>query len=230
MLRIGVSGWSFDEWKDDFYAGVPRSKWLGHYAGLFATVEVNYTFRRTMQSSTATAWRAAVGADFRFAVKAHQRITHTKRLKDPEAHLPHFLDSLAALGDSLGPVLFQLPPHLPRDDDRLGRFLAALPQSLPTAFEFRNDSWLAAPVRALLDRHGAALVVSETDDRPAPAALEGSRLYVRLRKGAYSEGDLREWARRLVGAEAGEAWVYVKHEGEGPRLATRLIELVEDEH
>jgi uncharacterized protein YecE (DUF72 family) len=228
MLHIGVSGWSFDEWKDGFYAGVPRSKWLGHYAEHFPTVEVNYTFRRTMSASTAEKWRATVGPDFRFAVKAHQRITHTHRLKDPDQHLPYFLESLQPLGPSLGPVLFQTPPHLPRDDDRLATFLAALPDSLAPAFEFRNESWFAEPVTELLRSHGAGLVVSETDDQPARSDLSAPRLYIRLRREAYSDDDLRAWAERLLAAEAEETWVYVKHEDESPRWATRLNELVTD--
>ncbi|NND84288.1 MAG: DUF72 domain-containing protein [Acidimicrobiia bacterium] len=228
MLHIGVSGWSFDEWKDGFYAGVPRAKWLGHYAHHFPTVEVNYTFRRTMASTTAEKWREAVGPDFRFSVKAHQRITHTHRLKDPGEHLPYFLASLEPLGPSLGPVLFQTPPHLPRDDDRLGAFLEALPGTFDPVFEFRNESWSAPGVSELLASHGAGLVVSETDDQPAPAVLAAPLLYVRLRREAYSDDDLRAWAERLVAADARETWVYVKHEDDSPRWAARLNELVDD--
>ncbi len=229
MLRIGISGWSFDEWKDGFYDGVPRSKWLAHYADHFPTVEVNYTFRRTMSPSTAEKWRAAVPPGFRFAVKAHQRITHTHRLKDPGEHLPHFLESLTPLGEALGPVLFQLPPHLPRDDTRLAAFLDALPEGLSSVFEFRNETWFADQVYELLRARGAGLVISETDDRPAPEVVTAPQVYVRLRKEAYSDHDLRGWVRRLRDIEADEIWVFVKHEVESPRLATRLTELI-DEH
>jgi len=94
MMHVGVSGWSFPEWKDTFYEGVPRSRWLERYAGILSTVEVNYTFHRTMAESTAEKWRRTAGAGFRFAIKAHQRITHHSRLANPEDSLAHFLDAL----------------------------------------------------------------------------------------------------------------------------------------
>ncbi len=226
MIRIGVSGWSFEEWKETFYAGVPKRLWLQHYATSFPTVEVNYTFRRTMSATTAATWRELVGPDFRFAVKAHQRITHTKRLKDPTENLPHFLASLEPLGDQLGPVLFQLPPHLPRDDSRLEAFLAALPDSLTAVFEFRNESWSDPAVLDILRQAGAGWVISETDEVEAPDIITGPVVYLRLRKQEYSEADLAAWAERLVGLEAASVWAYVKHEEDSPRLAARLTELV----
>lgn len=228
MIRIGVSGWSFDEWKEGFYAGVPKRLWLEHYASHFPTVEVNYTFRRTMSATTAANWRELCGPDFRFAIKAHQRITHTKRLKDPAENLPHFLQSLEPLGDQLGPVLFQLPPHLPRDDDRLRGFLAALPADLSPVFEFRNESWSEPAVHEILRDAGAGWVISETDEAVAPEIITGPVVYLRLRKQDYSESDLAAWSDRLVGMEAGSIWVYVKHEEDSPRLAARLTELVTD--
>ncbi len=226
MIRIGVSGWSFDEWKDGFYAEVPKRLWLQHYASHFPTVEVNYTFRRTMSATTAATWRELVGPDFRFAVKAHQRITHTKRLRDPAENLPHFLASLEPLGDQLGPVLFQTAPHLPRDDERLTAFLAALPAWLTAVFEVRNETWDDPAVHALLRGAGAGWVISETDELAAPEVISGPVVYLRLRKQEYTESDLAAWAERLVATEAESVWAYVKHEDDSPRLAARLAGLV----
>lgn len=225
-VRIGVSGWSFDEWKDTFYEGVPRSGWLAHYASVFPTVEVNYTFRRTMSAKTAADWVATVGDDFRFAVKAHQRITHTKRLKDPGEVLPHFTESLEPLRAKLGPVLFQTPPHLPRDDERLEGFLAALPDWLTPVFEFRNDSWFAAPVYDALRAAGAGLVLSETDDAPVTDVVTAPVLYLRLRKSDYDDAELTAWADRIRTAEADQVWAYLKHEDRSPALAQALIDHV----
>lgn len=221
-IRVGVSGWSFDEWKDSFYAGVPRKNWLGHYASIFETVEVNYTFRRTMSEKTAENWTTTVPEDFRFAVKAHQRITHTKRLKDPADNLPHFLDSLGPLRSRLGPVLFQTPPHLPRNDDRLAEFLAALPADLSPVFEFRNESWFDQDVYEMLGGNGAGLVLSETDDNAVPDVVTAPVLYLRLRKTEYSDAELAEWAARMQATEATDVWAYLKHEDSSPELALAL--------
>jgi uncharacterized protein YecE (DUF72 family) len=223
-VRVGVSGWSFDEWKDTFYEGVRRKEWLSHYASVFPTVEVNYTFRRTMSETTAANWVAAVPDDFRFAVKAHQRITHTKRLKEPEEVLPHFVGSLGPLASKLGPVLFQLPPHLKRDDARLDAFLAALPDDLDAVFEFRHDSWFDEGVYDLLRAGGAGLVLSETDEADLPDVVTAPIVYLRLRKSDYSDAELGAWAERIATIEADQVWAYLKHEDRSPELASALID------
>lgn len=222
-VRVGVSGWSFDEWKDTFYDGVRRADWLAHYAATFPTVEVNYTFRRTMSAKTAETWTATVPDDFRFAVKAHQRITHTDRLKHPDDTLPHFLGSLGPLRSKLGPVLFQLPPHLRRDDDRLGRFLDALPDDLTAVFEFRHESWFDDDVHRALADAGAGLVLSETDDTAVPDVVTSPVVYLRLRKSDYPDADLAAWADRIRSFDAAEVWAYLKHEDRSPDLALALI-------
>lgn len=223
-VRVGVSGWSFDEWKDTFYEGVRRKEWLSHYASIFPTVEVNYTFRRTMSETTAATWVAAVPDDFRFAVKAHQRITHTKRLKEPEEVLPHFVASLGPLASKLGPVLFQLPPHLKRDDARLDAFLAALPDDLRAVFEFRHDSWFDEGVYDLLRAGGTGLVLSETDEEDLPDVVTAPIVYLRLRKSDYSDAELGAWAERIATIEADQVWAYLKHEDRSPELASALID------
>ncbi|MEX1286991.1 MAG: DUF72 domain-containing protein [Acidimicrobiia bacterium] len=222
-VRVGVSGWSFDEWKDTFYAGVRRADWLGHYAATFPTVEVNYTFRRTMSATTAETWAKTVPDDFRFAVKAHQRITHTDRLRHPDETLPHFLGSLGPLRSRLGPLLFQLPPHLRRDDERLGRFLAALPDDVVAVFEFRHDSWLTDEVYRALAAAGAGLVLSETDDEAVPDVVTAPVVYLRLRKSNYPDVELAAWADRIRAFEADEVWAFLKHEERSPDFALALI-------
>ena len=225
-MRIGTSGWSFDEWKDTFYAGVPRSRWLDHYAGTFSTVEVNYTFRRTMSAMTANDWITKVGEDFRFAVKAHQRITHTDRLKNPAETLPHFLESLEPLRPRLGPVLFQLPPNLPLRLERLTATLSALPEWVAPVFEFRHPSWLDSSVVETLHAHGAGLVLAETDDEAVPDLDPGPIVYLRLRRTEYDDAGLAGWARWLGSRRADTLWVYLKHDDDAPRLASSLQRLV----
>jgi uncharacterized protein YecE (DUF72 family) len=225
VAHIGVSGWSFPEWKDTFYAGVPKSRWLQHYSTLLSTVEVNYTFRRTMAESTATKWRETVEPGFRFAVKAHQRITHRTRLADPQGTIPHFVDACRNLGDALGPLLFQLPPTFPRDDERLERFLEALPSDLSPAFEFRHPSWDTEAVHGLLERAGAAWVIAETDEHDPTRAITAPFTYLRLRKTEYTPDAIRAWARDIE-ANGVESWVYFKHETTSTDYAQQLADLL----
>lgn len=224
-MHIGVSGWSFPEWKTTFYADVPRTRWLQHYATVFDTVEINYTFRRTMSDTTAASWRGKVPETFRFAVKAHQRITHHHRLDTPEADIPSFATAVQRLGDRLGPVLLQLPPTLTVDPERLSRTLEVLPADWSAAFEFRHPSWLTDPVFDLLENAGAALVIADTDDLEPVLRVTAPFTYVRLRKTSYGDADLRSWASRLGDLPA-DPWVYVKHEQDAPQTALRLRDLV----
>ena len=225
MAHIGVSGWSFPEWKDTFYAGVPRSHWLEHYSSVLSTVEVNYTFRRTMTESTAAKWRSTVAPGFHFAVKAHQRITHMTRLSEPDTTLPHFLDSCERLGETLGPILFQLPPTFSRNDERLEQFLSALPSDIPVAFEFRHSSWAVSPVHDLLERAGAALVIAETDEHPGTEVITAPFTYLRLRRTEYTSKSLKAWASKLT-AYGVDPWVYFKHETTSTDYAQRLVDLL----
>ena len=122
----------------------------------------------------------------------------------------------------LGPVLFQTPPHLPRNDERLEAFLQALPADLTAVFEFRNDSWFDEEVYGLLRASGAGLVLSETDDNELPDVVTAPILYLRLRKSAYDDAELASWASRMEATGADEVWAYLKHEDRSPELALAL--------
>jgi uncharacterized protein YecE (DUF72 family) len=229
-LFIGTSGFAFDGWVGPFYPeGTKPKAMLGHYASRLSSVEINYTFRRFPSEATLAGWIAQTPETFTFTVKAHMRITHTKRLGDPEP-ATSFIERVRGLGPRLGPVLFQCPPNLKVDGGRLAAFVAALPPGPRYAFEFRHPSW-AAEKEALLGR-GCAFVVSETDEEPTPdAPLDAGRfVYLRLRKEAYGPAELDAWARRIGETLAGgtEVFCYLKHEddGAGPRLAEALRERV----
>ena len=143
-LFVGTSGWAYPSWKPDFYPQkLAQKKFLSHYSTQLNTVEVNFTFRQLVKETTIQNWLQDTPAHFRFGIKAHQVITHIKRLKGTEDFVPRFLatiEPLAAAG-KLGPVLFQLPPNLKADAGLLQDFLAILPRTVPAAFEFRHDSW-----------------------------------------------------------------------------------------
>jgi uncharacterized protein YecE (DUF72 family) len=205
-VRIGCSGWNYASWKDEFYGGKPARLWLQHYAQHFDTVEVNNTFYRLPLKSSVAGWVAQTPGDFLFTVKASRYLTHIKRLTDLKSGLQRYYERIEPLVRSpkLGPVLWQLPPSFRRDDDRLGKALAALPPGRH-CFEFRHASWFVEPVYELLREHRAALVIG---DRPEVHDFQTFELttdwtFVRFhygsrgRRGNYSERELEEWARRF---------------------------------
>src|SRR5579864_4243356 len=164
MARIfaGTSGWAYPSWKPDFYPQkLAQKKFLSHYATQLNAVEVNFTFRQLVKETTLQNWLADTPPEFRFTIKAHQVITHIKRLKETEEFVQRFLgtiEPLAAIG-KMGPVLVQLPPNLKVDQQLLQGFLGSLPKRLPTAFEFRHASWFADETYSALKEHDTALCV-----------------------------------------------------------------------
>jgi uncharacterized protein YecE (DUF72 family) len=231
-LFLGTSGFAYDEWRHGvFYPeGLPASRMLGHYAGVFRSVEINYTFRRFPSEATLAAWREQTPAGFRFTLKANQRITHSKRLRDARGEVAAFLARAAALGDKLGPVLFQCPPQLVYDAALLEAFADALPPGLAAAMEFRHPSWRRA--WPFLAERGIARCVADTDDERAAAEhlIWQPFGYLRLRRTAYDDGELAVWSQRIAAALAGgrDVYCYFKHEDSaaGPRMARRLEQLL----
>jgi uncharacterized protein YecE (DUF72 family) len=216
---VGTSGFSYPQWRGEFYpSDLPASRMLHHYARVFATVEINNTFYRYPTADTLARWAAAVPEGFRFAVKAHRRITHLKRLADVDADLAFLDERLRALGDRRGPVLFQLPPSLRCDLDLLGTFLAALRPGAPAVVEFRHPSWHQRATYRLLEAYGVSLCVAETDEHPAVADVVGPLAYLRLHRSVYTAQDLRwwaEWIRRQL-LDGRDVYAYFTHEEGAP--------------
>jgi len=229
-IRAGTSGYSYKEWKGSFYPEkLPAKDMLAHYAGRLPTVEINNTFYRMPKRSVLESWASQVPESFRFVVKASRRITHFKRLKEADEEVGFLLGNLAALGERLGAVLFQLPPNLPCDLERLDRFLDLLPAGGRHAFEFRHPSWHEEPgVAERLAARDAAWVGVDGEDAPLetlPAV--GSWGYLRLRRPDYAAADLAGWAKRVAASGWDEAYVFFKHEDEaaGPRMAEAFLEI-----
>jgi uncharacterized protein YecE (DUF72 family) len=225
-IRAGTSGYSYKEWKGEFYpAKIAPAEMLAYYAARLSAVEINNTFYRMPRREVVESWASSVPASFRFAAKVSQRITHRKRLADVEPDLDYLLDQLAPLGERLGLLLVQLPPNLPLDLARLERFLDHLGGRVRAAFEFRHASWLADPVLACLRDRGAALVASETDEAPAVLHATAGFGYLRLRRTDYRSGDLADWVARVRAQAWDEAYVFFKHEVSGPALAAEFAGL-----
>ncbi len=230
QLYAGTSGFAYPEWKPRFYPeDVPQKRFLEHYASRLNAVEINYTFRHMPAPATLAAWVAATSAGFRFALKAHQQITHFRRLKDAAEPTAFFLDRLQTLrsADRLGPVLFQLPPYLRCDVALLRDFLALLPGDVRAAFEFRHASWLTEEVYQLLADRNVSLCVAESDEMTVPEVITADFVYFRLRKAEYAPGEvvaMRARAGQLV-ADGKDVLVFFKHEDtpEGALYAEQLL-------
>ncbi|MFW5877463.1 MAG: DUF72 domain-containing protein [Myxococcota bacterium] len=234
-VRVGTSGFSYDEWKGVFYPeGMKARDRLGYYAQRLPTVEINNTFYRMPRGSVLEGWSSKVPGDFRFVLKASRRITHQARIGPEAGDSVRYLWKVAAnLGDRLGPFLFQLPPYSRKDVDRLRSFLAMLPEGMRAAVEFRHPSWLDDEVYAALREHGVAMVAADFDDEDAgtPLVVTADFGYLRLRAEDYDDGALTDWAQRILTQPWREAYVFFKHEegGAAPRLAAGLLDEVRTE-
>src|SRR5215510_14969897 len=166
-LKVGTSGYSYKEWKGSFYPEDLSAKdMLAYYSSRLPAVEINNTFYRMPQQSLLENWKSQVPSSFRFSLKAPQRITHFKRLKEADDEIKYFLDTASVIGESLGVVLFQLPPNMKKDLPRLESFLEKLPGNVRSAFEFRHPTWFDDDVLAVLRKTNRALCISDTDELP----------------------------------------------------------------
>jgi uncharacterized protein YecE (DUF72 family) len=228
-LHIGISGYSYPEWKGKFYPPkLPTKKMLGYYAEHFDAVELNYTFRRMPTESNVAGWLEQTPASFRFAPKVSQTITHFKRPKDVAEPTDALLAALVGLKPKLGPLLVQLPPNFQKDIARLDGFLEVLANRLPAAFEFRHRSWHDDEVYECLRRHNAALCIADTVNLPMSDIVSTTNWgYLRLRSNDYTDEQLAAWLSKIRTQNWREAYVYFMHEDEatGPEFALKMIEL-----
>ncbi len=204
------------------------AKFLNYYSSRLNSVEVNYTFRSLPTKQLLKDWIAATPPGFKFAVKAHQTITHIKRLRNVMRVTSKFIASLLPLqkASKLGPVLFQLPPNLKCDLPLLTDFLAGLPHHVRFAFEFRHDSWFRDGVLASLRNAKVALCLAESEKLETPDVHTTDFSYMRMRKEEYSAKVRRSLKRKVLNlAQKGEVFVYFKHE-ETPEGALHAEELL----
>ncbi|MEX2117988.1 MAG: DUF72 domain-containing protein [Pirellulales bacterium] len=226
---VGTSGYSYKEWKGSFYPQkLPQKEMLAYYARHFSTVEINNTFYRMPKASLLESWAEQVPDHFRFVLKAPQRITHQKRLKNVEDETDYLVRTAAVLRERRGPLLFQLPPNFKKATSLLEAFLDLVGDQAQAAFEFRHESWFDDDVFDCLRKYSCALCVADVDEAATADLLSTAAWgYVRLRREDYTDADLREWIEKLRRPGWEEAYVFFKHEdaGAGPKLAERFIEL-----
>jgi len=228
-LWVGTSGYSYKAWLGNFYPErLAAKEMLRFYAARLPAVEINNTFYRLPKESVLQGWAEQAPAEFRFVLKAPQRITHIKRLKDSASEVDYLFRVAAVLGSKIGAMLFQLPPYLRKDLEKLQNFLSILPGDRAVAFEFRHPSWFDDEVFSCLKERNCALCTAEMDETETanvvPTATWG---YVRLRRSSYSRDDLMNWKERILLQQWNHAYIFFKHEDEGigPKLAAEFLDL-----
>lgn len=221
---IGTSGWVYPHWRDVFYPPkLPQSKWLEFYTGHFSTVELNNSFYRLPSEQAFSNWRATSPEGFRYAVKVSRFITHIKRLKDVAEPIGTFLQRARHLNEKLGPLLYQLPPNMHRNDERLESFLQLLPKGLRHVIEFRHQSWLDEEVFDILRRHNIGFCVFDMPGLPCPLLTTADFAYIRFHGSTglyfsrYSDEELEEWAGRIsrLAKDLDAVYIYFNNDAEG---------------
>jgi uncharacterized protein YecE (DUF72 family) len=232
QVRIGCSGWNYDDWKGRLYPdGEPRRRWLELYAARFDTVEVNTTFYRLPSRDAVAGWVQQTPPQFEFAVKASRYLTHIKRLRELGDGIRRFYERIEPLSQAgrLGPVLWQLPENFHRDDERLAAWLQALPDGRHT-IEFRHQSWFVPEVMSALRAGRVALTIADHPKRPfqsheATADWRFVRFHYgsRGRDGNYSPAEIDTWARRIAAwRRTHEVYAYFNNDWHGYAPANAL--------
>ncbi len=220
-IHIGCSGWQYRHWRGGFYPDkLAQRLWFDHYASVFATVELNTSFYHLPRPETFDKWRDQAPPRFRYAVKASRFITHMKKLKECDEPLDTFLARARRLGERLGPILYQLPPRLKLNLERLESFLEIVPKDVTNVFEFRDKSWYVPETFALLERYGASFCVHDMPGSATERIAAGPIAYVRFHGGAgkywgrYSEEGLLSWTDWIVAQARGgrPVWCYFNND------------------
>lgn len=228
-LYVGTSGYSYKEWKGHFYPDdLSDKELLKYYCTKLNSVEINNTFYRLPKESVVLSWGEQVGDGFVFSIKASQRITHIKRLKDTGDETEYLMRTARSLKQKLGVVLFQLPPNMKKDAERLSAFLKLLSGDVRVAIEFRHASWFDDDTYGLLREHNCAMCIADFDEKlEVPFVSTADWGYLRLRRENYTPAELKKWMKRIQGEKYETAFVFFKHEDEGigPKLAMKFRKL-----
>ncbi len=236
-IRIGTSGWYYEHWKELFYpADIPKSKWFEHYARQFDTVEINNTFYHQPKEQSIQRWHKIAPEGFLYAVKANRYITHIQKLKDTSESLKRFFGGIYLLRQKLGPVLYQLPPSLHINLDRLGDFIRLLPKRTIAVFEFRHKSWYCDDTYKILEKYGAGLCIHDMPGNESPQVVTSDKVYIRFHgtagrySGNYPESALRNWAGWIKdkSKKASGVYIYFNNDANGYAVknAKQLKEMI----
>ena len=220
---VGCSGWHYEHWRGLFYpAELPKPEWLSFYARQFTTVELNNSFYKLPSEKAFTTWREPTPGNFIFAVKVSRFITHIKRLRNLGSAVENFLSRAGFLEEKLGPLLYQLPPSMKRNDELLQNFLSLLPPKYQHVVEFRHKSWIDDAVFDILRGHNVGLCVFDMPGFSCPLVATSDFAYVRfhgnkgLYSSCYSDEELSQWAQKIaqLGQNIKASYIYFNNDAE----------------
>ncbi|HZW38762.1 MAG TPA: DUF72 domain-containing protein [Ignavibacteriaceae bacterium] len=225
-LYVGTSGYSYKEWKGNFYpSDLSEKKMLKYYAEHFNTVEINNTFYRMPKADVLKSWKNDVPVDFKFIIKSPKRITHSKNIESNDP-INYLINTVQVLDNNLGPILFQFPPYFKKYMDRLQPFVETIPDNIKAAFEFRHQSWFDDEVYAFLREHNFALCLSDTEENPINDIIPTADwIYLRLRRLEYNDKSLKAIQKKIIEHNWKDAYIFFKHEdeGKGPAFANKFL-------
>ena len=217
-IHVGVGGWTFEPWRDNFYPkGLPQKQELAYAAGKLTAIEINGTFYSTFKPDNFAKWRDETPPGFVFSMKANRFTTHRRDLSTAGESIERFVNSgIVELKDRLGPIVWQLMPTMQFDAANIAAFFALLPKEVKGAplrhvLDARHPSFVSEEYLALARRHGVATVHADSEKYPAIADADSDLAYLRLMRtqaelpAGYPAGELQKWA------EGAKAWV-----GKGP--------------
>ena len=225
---IGTSGWHYGHWRGRFYPQeLIKAKWLEFYASHFATVELNNSFYRLPSEAAFATWYKSSPANFIFAVKVSRYITHIKRLRNIGDAVEKFIARAKILREKLGPLLYQLPPNMHRNDEVLELFLSTLPRGMKHVFEFRHQSWFNENVFEVLHKYNIGFCVFDMPSVSCPLVATADFAYFRfhgstgLYASCYSDEELAHWARKLADLTVNSKATYIYFNNDAEAFAVR---------
>lgn len=234
QVLVGLSGFSYASWKGHFYPKELKNEdFLSYYSQRLKSVEINSSFYAAPSIAMVKAWSAKTGNQFRFAFKAPRQITHILKMREKSiVSTEKLFETLSILGKKQGPLLFQLPPYLKQDLRLLEDFLAGTSHVPGRVFEFRHTSWFEESTYHLLEKHGAAFCIAETEDLEPVFKTTGGLGYFRLRKDSYDVDTIEKWSGKIgnIVEDLREAYVFLRHDetGENAGLALKLQETFQE--
>jgi len=218
MIRVGIGGWTYAPWRGTFFPkGLAHAKELHFASRALSAIEINGTYYSTMKPQSFQKWHDETPDDFVFSVKASRFSTNRKELASAKDSIDRFISSgLSALGDKLGPILWQFAPTKKFDAEDFEAFLALLPKSLERrtlrhALEVRTDTFVCEEFIALARKYNAAIVLADSDKYPLIADVAADFLYLRLQRSSekyewgYSPAAIKSWAERAQAWSKGSA-------------------------
>ena len=225
---VGTSGWHYDHWRGLYYPeGLAKPKWLQFYSKQFNTVELNNSFYHLPTEKAFITWRESAPENFVYAVKVSRFITHIKKLRNIGSAVDNFLSRACLLQDKLGPLLYQLPPNMKRNDVVLESFLSSLPQEYRHVFEFRHESWIDEAVFGILRRYKVGLCVFDMPGFTCPPVATSDFAYIRFHgsggmySSCYSNEELSQWAKKIAKLAEGVKAVYIYFNNDAEAFAIK---------